>query len=58
VAGANVAGSELLTRLTELYTAARFGQRAVAGDRLKELAGQLSDLGRPSAPSPSSSPPP
>ena len=48
VAASGVGGSDVLDRLTNLYTGARFGRRAVGDESLRELAARLPELGRPS----------
>jgi transglutaminase-like putative cysteine protease len=55
MAGQRITGSQLFDRLTTLYTGARFGRQPVADQALAEIAGRLSDLGRPTA-SPSARP--
>jgi hypothetical protein len=46
VAGAGLDGGDLLAELTELYTAARFGGRAVDREVLHRLSRGISSLGR------------
>ncbi len=46
VAASGVRGSDILDHLTELYTHARFGRRAIADEPLRALAARLSELGR------------
>jgi hypothetical protein len=62
VAASGVEGSDLLERLTELYTGARFGRRPVDDEPLREIAARLRQLGRTAPPStlapPSAAPPP
>ena len=50
VAASGVGGSDVLDRLTDLYTGARFGHRAVADEPLRELAARLPEIGRTPAP--------
>src|SRR5262249_55103509 len=45
VADAGFAGSDVLERLTELYTASRFGGRTVEAEVLRDVAHRLSRLG-------------
>lgn len=45
VTNAGISGSDTLERLTELYTASRFGGRQVEGEVLKDVAHRLSRLG-------------
>jgi len=45
VAREQVVGAQELTRLTELYTAARFGRQPVADSDLEDIARRLGDLG-------------
>jgi hypothetical protein len=47
VARARAGGSEVLDELTELYTAARFGGRAVDVDTLRAMAARVPEIGRP-----------
>jgi hypothetical protein len=49
VAAAGVDGATVLAELTELYTAARFGDRAVDRGDLQRLARGLPGLGRAAA---------
>jgi len=51
VAASGVGGSDVLDRITDLYTGARFGRRAVADEPLRELAARLSEIGRAPPPS-------
>jgi hypothetical protein len=45
VAASGAGGGDVLARLTDLYTGARFGRRAVGDESLRELAARLSELG-------------
>jgi hypothetical protein len=50
IAASGVGGSDVLDRLTDLYTGSRFGQRAVGDEPLRELAARLPEIGRPAPP--------
>jgi hypothetical protein len=52
VAREPVVGAQDLARLTELYTAARFGRRPVPDGDLEEIARRLPDLGTRATPDP------
>jgi len=45
VAASGAGGSDVLARLTDLYTSARFGRRSVGDESVRELAARLSELG-------------
>jgi hypothetical protein len=50
VAASGVGGSDVLDRLTDLYTGARFGRRSVDDGPLRELAARLPEIGRAAPP--------
>jgi hypothetical protein len=54
VAASGVGGSDVLDRITDLYTGARFGRRTVADQPLRELAARLPEIGRAPSPAPRS----
>lgn len=58
VAASGTGGSDVLARLTDLYTGARFGRRTVGDQSLRELAARLSELGVTKVPGQSSARPP
>jgi hypothetical protein len=55
IAASGIPGSEVLERLTDLYTGQRFGRRPVDDEPLREIAARLRQLGRaPAVASPAS----